>query len=128
MDLEELRAQRLAYAEAGLDEGDLDPDPIVMFQRWFDDVIAASLPEPTAMVLATVPAGAGSCPSSRHVLLKDVSDGSFRWVTNRRSRKGRELAQNPHASLTFPWFAIGRQVLVAGAVHEAPDADSDAYF
>src|SRR5215213_7647511 len=103
MDLDGLAALRAAHGAAGLDVADLDADPIAQFRRWFDDVVAAQLPEPTAMVLATAPAAAGVRPSTRHVLLKDVDAAGFRWVTNRRSRKGRQLEENPQASLAFPW-------------------------
>lgn len=109
-----------------MDLHDLDPDPVVQFQRWMDDVLAAELPEPTAMLLATAdPTGD---PLARHVLLKGVDHDGFSWVSNRRSRKGRHLAANPRACLVFPWFPLGRQVIVTGAVAEAPDDESDAYF
>ena len=111
-----------------LDREDLDDDPIVQFGRWFDDVVAAGLPEPTAMVLCTAPGGAGAQPSGRHVLLRDADQRGFSWVTNQRSRKGRQLAENPRAALVFPWFPRGRQVVVTGSVAIAPDDESDAYF
>jgi pyridoxamine 5'-phosphate oxidase len=111
-----------------LDLADLDPDPVTQFRRWQDDVVAAGLPEPTAMVLATTPAGERSQPLARHVLLRDADERGFTWVSNRRSRKGRQLAENPHAALVFPWFPIQRQVIVTGPVAEAPDEESDAYF
>lgn len=111
-----------------MDLADVDPDPIVQFQRWQDDVIAAGLPEPTAMVLCTTPAGPDSQPLGRHVLLRGLDHRGFAFVTNRYSRKGRQLADNPHACLVFPWFPIGRQVVVTGIVAEADDAESDAYW
>lgn len=107
---------------------DLDPDPVVQFQRWFDDVLAAGLPEPTAMVLTTAPAGDGAQPLARHVLLKSAGPDGFCWVSNRRSRKGRHLAENPKACLLFPWYPLHRQVIVTGAVELASDDESDAYF
>jgi pyridoxamine 5'-phosphate oxidase len=111
-----------------LDVGDLDPDPIVQFRRWLDDVFAAGLPEPMAMVLATAPAGDGAQPLGRHVLLRGVDDEGFRWVSNHLSRKGRHLAENPRAALVFPWYPIHRQVIVTGTVGRATDGESDAYF
>jgi pyridoxamine 5'-phosphate oxidase len=111
-----------------MDVVDVDPDPIVQFQRWLDDVVAADLPEPMAMVLCTAPAGAGAQPLARHVLLRGVDERGFAFVTNRSSRKGRHLAENPNACLVFPWFPIHRQVVVTGTVAEADDADSDAYW
>jgi pyridoxamine 5'-phosphate oxidase len=111
-----------------LDVADLDADPIVQFARWQADVEAAGLPEPTAMVLATAPAGDGAQPLGRHVLLRGADHDGFRWVSNRRSRKGRHLAENPRACLVFPWYPIHRQVIVTGAVALAADDESDAYF
>jgi pyridoxamine 5'-phosphate oxidase len=111
-----------------LDVGDLDPDPIVQFRRWQADVEAAGLPEPTAMVLATAPAGDGAQPLGRHVLLRGVDERGFTWVSNSESRKGRHLAENPRAALVFPWFPIQRQVIVTGVVTVAPDDEADAYF
>lgn len=111
-----------------LDVGDLDPDPIAQFRRWFADVEAAGLPEPTAMVLATAPAGDGAQPLGRHVLLRGVDERGFAFVSNSESRKGRHLAENPRACLVFPWFPIGRQVIVTGRVVVADEADADAYF
>jgi pyridoxamine 5'-phosphate oxidase len=108
-----------------MDVGDIDPDPIVQFQRWLDDAIA-SLPEPTAMVLAT--ADATGRPSGRHVLLKGIDQRGFVWFTNYESAKARELRDNPRATLVFPWFLIRRQVIVSGTVAVVDAAESDAYF
>lgn len=111
-----------------MDIDDVDPDPIVQFRRWAADVVDAGLPEPTAMALCTAPAGEQAQPLARHVLLKGVDDRGFAWVSNFGSRKGRQLAENPHACLLFPWFAIGRQVMVTGVVHRAGDDEGDTYF
>jgi pyridoxamine 5'-phosphate oxidase len=111
-----------------VDIGDVDPDPIVQFRRWQADVLDAGLPEPTTMVLCTTPAGERSQPLARHVLLKGVDGDGFTWVSNQRSRKGRHLAANPHACLLFPWYPIGRQVIVTGTVTVASEHESDAYF
>jgi pyridoxamine 5'-phosphate oxidase len=109
-----------------LDAGDLDPDPIVQFGRWYDDVVAAGLPEPGAVVLST--AGADGRPRARHVLLRGFDERGFVWHTNYESRKGRDLAENPWACLTFPWFPIRRQVVVTGTVERISAEESDAYF
>lgn len=111
-----------------LDVGDVDPDPIVQFRRWADDVVTAALPEPSAMVLCTAPAGEAAQPLGRFVLLRGVDERGFAFVSNRGSQKGRHLAANPNASLVFPWYPIGRQVVVAGTVVLAPDDESDAYW
>ncbi|HEY2812482.1 MAG TPA: pyridoxamine 5'-phosphate oxidase [Acidimicrobiales bacterium] len=108
-----------------MDVTDVDPDPFVQFQRWLADA-QAELPEPSAMVLAT--ADASGRPLARHVLLKGIDDRGFVWFTNYESAKARDLAENPRASLVFPWFPIRRQVIVAGTASTIDPAESDAYF
>ena len=105
---------------------DLDPDPIVQLQRWLDDATEEGLPHPNAMALAT--ADEHGRPSVRHVLCKGLDARGIEWHTNYESRKGRDLAGNPHASVVFPWFAMWRQVTAAGPVVKVSAADSDAYF
>jgi len=124
----ELRLAQLRreYTAAGLKEQDLAPDPIVQFQRWFEDALASGIVEPNAMVVAT--ADKQGRPSSRIVLLKQVDARGFVFFTNYASRKGRELADNPHASLTFPWHALERQVCVRGAVTKVSRKESEDYF
>jgi pyridoxamine 5'-phosphate oxidase len=117
---------RKEYGLAGLDESDVDADPIRQFRRWFDEAIAAEVPEPNAMTLAT--ATPDGVPSARIVLLKDLSEAGFTFFTNYRGRKARELAANPRAALVFYWFSMERQVRVEGAVTLVSDAESDAYF
>ena len=113
------------YVRAALDEGDLDPDPLVQFGRWLRDAEAARLRDPNGMVLATA---GDTGPTARTVLLKGIVDGRFEFVTNAGSRKGRALAADPRVSLAFPWYALERQVLVDGAAAAAPDAISDRYW
>ncbi len=124
--VEVLAALRREYARAGLTEAELAPDPTTQFRRWLAEAIAADLVEPNAMLLAT--AGADGAPSARTVLLKDVGEAGFTFFTNLGSRKGRELAANPRASLVFPWHVLDRQVTVVGAVVRVPDDAADAYF
>lgn len=109
-----------------VDVDELDPDPIAQFRRWYDDVVAADLPEPSAMVVAT--ADLEGRPSARHVLLKQVDERGFVWFTNYESRKGQEIAVNARACLVFPWFPIRRQVIVQGEVERVDPSESDAYF
>ena len=111
-----------------MDLAGVEPDPVVVFRAWLDDVVAAALPEPMAMVLATAPGGRQAQPLARHVILRGVDERGLTWVTNTESRKGRHLAENPHACLVFPWYPIGRQVIVTGGVTDAGDEESDAYF
>lgn len=110
----------------GLSEEDLAGDWLAQFRRWFDDAVAAGLPEPNAMVVAT--ASADRRPSARTVLLKQVDARGFVFVTNYMSRKGGELAANPYASLVFPWFPMTRQVVVGGTVAKVAPEESAAYF
>jgi pyridoxamine 5'-phosphate oxidase len=110
----------------GLVEEDLAADPYQQFAAWLTDVRAAELPEPTAMIVAT--ADASGRPSGRHVLLKGYDERGFVFYTNLGSRKARELAANPNASLVFPWFPIRRQVIVAGSVEPVDRDEAAAYF
>ncbi len=114
------------WPTTGLDESMLAADPHEMFDRWMGDVVAAGLPEPTAMVLATV--SAAGQPRARMVLLKGHDETGFTFFTNRTSRKGSDLDEVPRASLLFPWHAIHRQVIVEGPVTKLGKAASDAYF
>ena len=117
---------RKEYARESLTERDVDPDPIRQFMRWFDQARAAELLEPNAMALATAtPEGH---PSVRMVLLKAVDDRGFVFFTDYRSRKGRELEANPHASLAFWWDALQRQVRVEGTVSRVSVDESLSYF
>lgn len=122
----DLRALRHEYAARGLDEAELDPDPMVMFTRWFDDALAAGLEEPNAMVVATV--DADGAPSARTVLLKGLEPGGFVFFTNLGSRKGRALATEPRVALLFPWHALQRQVRVEGTAALLSRAEVEDYF
>jgi pyridoxamine 5'-phosphate oxidase len=120
-------AMRNEYAdEKGLSRADLAPDWHTQFDRWFRDAVAARLPEPNAMVLATAdPAGR---PSVRTVLLKEYDERGFVFFTNYESRKGTESRDNPYASLLLPWIPMHRQVVVCGSVRQLDRAETEAYF
>jgi pyridoxamine 5'-phosphate oxidase len=122
----DLSALREEYARDGLDETDLDSDPIAMFGRWMSEAHEAIQHDANAMVVSTV--GADFAPSSRMVLLKGVSEAGFVFFTNTGSRKGRELAGNPRCALLFPWHLLERQVRVDGIATPLPRADVEAYF
>lgn len=118
---------RRDYAGDGLLEADLAPTWLAQFQRWFAEALAApEIPEPNAMVVATV--AADGRPSTRTVLLKDVDELGFVFFTNYTSRKGMEAARNPSVSLAFPWHPMRRQVIVAGAAERIDRARTEAYF
>jgi pyridoxamine 5'-phosphate oxidase len=114
------------HVDLTLDESTLPADPMELFAAWMDDVLAAGLPEPTAMALATV--SAQGQPRARMVLLKAYDDRGFAFYTNRTSRKGSDLAAMPRASLLFPWHAIQRQVIVEGRVSRLTGEQSEPYF
>ncbi len=126
-DAERVAALRAHNASVGLDVTDLAADPITQFRRWHEVIVSLGVPEPNAMVLSTA-SDVDAQPSSRHVLLKEVGQDGFVFFTNYGSRKGRELAANPRASLCFPWFSIGRQVVVTGVVTKVTRAETEAYF
>jgi pyridoxamine 5'-phosphate oxidase len=113
-------------AAAPLDLDLLDPDPTVQFQQWFGDAVAAAVPEPDAMSVASV--AADGTPSARMVLLKHVDPRGFVFYTNYRSQKGEELAARPGAALVWRWFPLERQVRVRGQAERVSAEESDAYF
>jgi pyridoxamine 5'-phosphate oxidase len=119
-------ALRRDYALGGLVEGDLAPDPFAMFERWYDDAVAAAIYEPNAMVVASV--AADGQPSSRLVLLKDFSPAGWVFFTNLGSRKGTELLANPHVALLVPWHPLERQVRVDGTASLLGRDEVAAYF
>src|SRR3954463_1759262 len=111
MTLSELREE---YTHAGLAEAEAGSDPFALFVKWFDQAIAAGVPEPNAMTLATAtPEGR---PSARILLLKGCDERGFTFFTNYDSRKGQELAANPRAALVFHWVDLARQVRIEGSV------------
>lgn len=109
-----------------LSEATVEHDPIAQFARWYDDARAVERPLPHAVALAT--ATRSGRPSLRMVLLKDFDARGFVFFTNYRSRKGHELAGNPHASLLFYWRTLERQVRIEGRVAKVSRRESDDYF
>lgn len=117
---------RLRYARGGLSDGDAPADPLALFAAWFAHAVEAGLPEPNAMVLATVsPQG---WPEARTVLLKGYDEAGLRFFTNTSSAKAAALAGLPRAALVFPWHPIERQVRVSGEVGPLGDAEVATYF
>lgn len=102
----------------------LDGSPLRQFARWFDEAVAAGLPEPNAMVLTTL----GDRPHARTVLLKSHDATGFTFYTNRTSRKGTDLAADPRCCALFPWYGLGRQVTVEGTARALSTAESEPYF
>jgi pyridoxamine 5'-phosphate oxidase len=122
----DLSRMRRDYGVGPLSEEELAPTWVEQFDRWFGDAVAAELPEPNAVVLAT--ADADGAPDARIVLLKGYDETGFVFVTSYASAKGAQLAVNPRAALVLPWHALHRQVRVAGRVERVGDAASDALW
>ncbi|MBE9028157.1 pyridoxamine 5'-phosphate oxidase [filamentous cyanobacterium LEGE 11480] len=117
---------RQDYQRAALLETDVAANPIEQFQMWFDQAVAAQLPEPNAMTVASAtPEG---IPSARIVLLKGCDQRGFVFFTNYNSHKGQELTINPHAAIVFLWTELERQVRIQGTVEKIAAAESDEYF
>lgn len=117
---------REEYEGESLDEATAGDDPVALFERWYDDAVAAELPQPDAMVLSTV--GEDGRPSSRAVLFKGLNEKGFAFFTNYESRKGQELRTRPEAALCFVWLTLHRQVRIEGEVSLMEPEESDAYF
>jgi pyridoxamine 5'-phosphate oxidase len=125
-DLTSIADLRKSYERAELDESASHPDPLIQFRQWLQEAIAAQLPEPNAMTLATVDANLR--PSTRVVLIKGLDERGLVWYTNYESRKGQELAGNPYAALQFHWVELERVVRIEGRVEKVSNEDSDAYY
>lgn len=119
-------SMRAHYRAEGIAESDLAASPYDQFGRWFKDAAVAGLHEPNAVVVST--ADAAGRPSSRTVLLKAFDERGFVFFTNYTSRKGRDLAENPHISLLFPWHSLARQVIVTGTAERIGRDETAAYF
>lgn len=117
---------RTEYTRSGLHESDAHAGPVEQFRRWFDEALAAGLHEPNAMTVAT--ATPDGRPSARVVLLKGFDERGFVFYTNYDGRKGRELEENPRATLLFYWGELERQVRIEGRVRRVAGEESDAYF
>ena len=126
-----LAAMRVEYGSVEKDgSSDLDVDWLAegwlsLLHKWIHEAEAAGVAEPNAMVLATVESGR---PVTRSVLCKRVEVGGVTLYTNYESAKGLELAVTPYASITFPWYALGRQVHVRGAVGKVSPAETAEYW
>jgi pyridoxamine 5'-phosphate oxidase len=111
---------------AGLDRQDLEPDPVLQWQRWCADAVAAGVTEPTAMVVATT--GLDGRPDARTVLARGVDERGITFFTNYDSPKSRQIAAAPDAAVVFPWHDLQRQVRARGRAARVDDHESDGYF
>ena len=121
-----IQTLRKEYTKTELDISVVNPSPIVQFKSWFEEALESKVNEANAMVLSTVTPDLK--PSARVVLLKGFDDAGFSFYTNYESKKGKQLAQNPFASLTFFWPELERQVRIEGVVAKVSAQDSDDYF
>ncbi len=122
----DVAAMRRDYGRGNLREEDLAGDPLEQFTRWLREACEANIVEPNAMSLATV--WADGRPLVRTVLLKNYDERGFVFYTNLESRKARQLRENPHTSLLFPWLALERQVIVTGQAERLSAAEALKYF
>lgn len=123
MNIADMRAE---YTSAGIQRETLKADPIAQFKVWFDQACQAQILEPNAMSLAT--AWADGRPSVRTVLLKQYDARGFVFFTNLESKKARQMAENAHACLLFPWLGLERQVIISGPAEKISTAEAIAYF
>ena len=126
MDRDEISKMRRSYGEIGLRESELNSNPISQFQLWLKE--ASDNPmvvEANAMVLAT---NSEDQPTTRTVLLKDVTEAGFTFFTNYNSAKSKSIEGNSKVSLLFPWYPMERQVKILGSASRISGTDSDAYF
>lgn len=123
---EAIQNLRQDYRSATLSEQEIDKDPINQFSKWFQEALAANLYEPNVMTVAT--ADSYGKPSARILLLKGFDQKGFVFFTNYESKKGKDLLENPQASLVFFWPELERQVRIDGMVSKIDEADSTAYF
>ena len=126
MNTPSLADMRKNYQQAELLESNAAKHPLEQFTLWLNQALAAEIPEPNAMTLATV--ASDLRPSTRIVLIKGYDEQGIVWFTNYDSRKGRELAGNPFAALQFHWVELERVVRIEGRVEKISEADSDTYY
>lgn len=117
---------RREYSSRSLSRKELPDDPLEMVDQWLNEALETKVNEPTAMIVAT--ATPDGRPSVRTVLLKEVVGGRFVFYSNYESRKGRQMAENPHVAVTFLWHELERQIHVEGTVTRLSSEESDAYF
>ena len=126
MDKKTLEGLREDYRKSTLEEESASENPHTQFYNWFKEALNAEIPEPNAMVLATV--GKDGLPSARVVLLKGFDEKGFNFYTNYESQKGKELSENPECALVFNWLELERQIRIEGIAEKLSPEESTAYF
>ena len=124
--MSDLASRRADYESAGLDVGDVDPNPLAQWQQWYDQASLAGCVEPNAFVLSTV--DHEGWPQSRYLLARGADERGFAFFTNYESPKSAQLMREPRAAMLFTWLQLHRQVRVLGVVDRLPEAESDEYF
>ncbi len=119
-------SMRREYRKKGLDEKDLNPDPMLQFELWFQQALDAKLTEPNAFALATV--GNDKIPSVRTVLMKIFDKNGFVFFSNYKSKKAVDIEENPYAGMLFPWLDLDRQVKIEGTIEKISTKESLKYF
>lgn len=109
-----------------LHESIVEKDPILQFSKWFKEAMEAEVPEANAMILST--AGTDGRPSSRVLLLRSFNEKGFVFYTNYYSRKGKEIMENPWASMLFFWPSLERQIRIEGKLEQQSSEESEIYF
>jgi pyridoxamine 5'-phosphate oxidase len=126
MDKRDLANLRREFSSTGIVKSDLDPDPFLQFANWMEEALKGEIPDANAMTLATV--GDDGRADARVVLLKYYGPQGFAFFTNYESKKGRDLAANPYATLHFFWPQLHRQVSIRGPVGKTTREESETYF
>jgi pyridoxamine 5'-phosphate oxidase len=121
-----LASRREEYESEGLDVADVDADPMLQWQLWYEQASSAGCVEPHAFVLGTV--DADGVAQTRYVLARGADERGFTFFTNYDSAKSTEIVATPRVSALFTWLQLHRQVRVTGTVERLPEAESDAYF
>jgi pyridoxamine 5'-phosphate oxidase len=126
MERKELADLRRDFTSRGLDEAKAAPDAFEQFSKWMQEALASDIIDPNAMTISTV--GDDGRPSARVVLLKYFDETGFAFFTNYESKKGRDLAANPHTVMHFFWPQLDRQVAIYGTVERTSREESEKYF
>lgn len=122
----DLTKMRQEYTSKGLEEKDLDKNPFIQFEKWFNEALKAELIEPNAFTLATV--GKDLKPTQRTVLLKIYDEKGFTFFSNYGSEKSKQIDENPNVSVHFAWLGLERQVRIQGVIKKIPKGESLKYF
>lgn len=126
MDDKEIQNLRRQYSKSTLSASSVSKDPFKQFEKWFQDVLKSGFLEPNAMTLAT--ATKAGKPSARIVLLKGILDNGFVFYTNYKSKKGKDIEENPFGSLLFYWDKLERQIRIEGTIEKVSQKESEEYF